>query len=710
MTFPMNLAPGGKRSRLATEPPAPEQLKDDELGWLSALRAIRRRLPLIVLVTLAICLLALPFILGLEKSYYAETRVMISRAPASALADAATIRQGEMDITAEVERLGSSETAEAVIARFGLEQREEFNPDLRPDPLLKRALGWFVPQAPAAQRSEQDSAAQVLAEYRGALAIRQQGRSNVVTIGFTSQDRALAAQVPAAVAEIYRAQGETRWRAEVAEAAGWLQGRIETARAQVAQSRAALETAGVEGDAASTETVAASLNRLNALETSGARVAQELSELETTLASVTAAQGDIALSALTEPQALQDLRRELQRETRELENATITFGEKSDVVVRGRARAETIRDDIRSELAAYRNGLELRQKLLTVQSGDLQRRATLARERLAGQQRAALEREHRAEVLRAQEQSLSQFEYRQQSLLAEGRMSPITLDVLSPALTPRFPLGPGRKVYLLLAIFAGGLIALTIAGALELSDRSVRSHEQLAHLRQVIPVGYLPAAPGDGTPSWPPTLLFGECLSRAVHLMETANHGEFPASVLVFPASGRVGAGRTARWIALDLIASGQKVLLVEVQDGRGTPSPTVADSLSIGNIESGQADGIDRLRLDARLVQGERFQPRLTAFLTDAACAGYVTIFDGPPLDRLITLKIAQLVELRLLVLDWGHTERPTAELIAELSIKSGIAPLSSLIVGVKPARHSKYGFTDFITLTARGRGSDAA
>lgn len=713
MTLPMQLDPSVKHNRLAMEPPAPERLSEDELGWLSALRAIRRRGRLIALVVLGLCLLALPFILAVEKTYYAETRVMISKTAATALAESATIRTGETDVSTEVERLGSSENAEAVIARFDLAAREEFNPDLEAKSWPARLIGWLLPPRAAgsdpAAKAETD--AQVLAKYRGALLIRQQGRSNVVTIGFTSRDRQLAAAVPAAVVEAYRAQSATRWQGGIAEAAAWLDDRIETARQHVTDSRAALDVAGKENGDASAETVAAALNGLNALETRGVRLVQELADLRTTLASIVAAEDNIALSALSEPEALGNLRRELQEQARELENVALTFGENSDVVVRGRARAEAIRDDIRAELAAYRNGLELREKVLTVEAGDVDRRAALAREQLARQQRAAQEQDRRAQVLREQEQALSQLEYRHQSLLAEGQLTPVALDVLSPAAVPRFPLGPGRKAYLVAVAFGSLLIALTLAGAVEVFDKSVRSHEQLTHLRQLTPVGYLPvpAAGSAAAPVWPPAREFGECLSRAVLMMETANHGEFPASVLVFPADGREDSGQTARWLALDLVAAGQKVLLVEVCEGSATAPRGGRDRLSITQIERGRADGIDRLRLDARLAHGERFQAQLTALLTDAACAGFVTIIDGPPLDRLITLKIAQLVECRLVVLRWGRSARSTAELVAVLTAKAGLPPVSSLIVDVKPSQHSKYGFTDLITLMARGRRPDA-
>ena len=132
MTVPMTFEPGKTPGRLAKEAPAPEPMRYDEFGWLHVLRFIRRRLSMILTLTLVFCLVALPFILRMEKTYYAQARVMLSITPATALTDSATVRLGELDVTGEIERLASTENAEAVISRLELDQREEFNPTCNP--------------------------------------------------------------------------------------------------------------------------------------------------------------------------------------------------------------------------------------------------------------------------------------------------------------------------------------------------------------------------------------------------------------------------------------------------------------------------------------------------------------------------------------------------------------------------------------------------
>jgi len=714
MTVPMTFEPGKTPGRLAKEAPAPEPMRYDEFGWLHVLRFIRRRLSMILTLTLVFCLVALPLILRMEKTYYAQARVMLSITPATALTDSATVRLGDLDVTGEIERLASTENAEEVISRLELDQRAEFNPDLQPKPFLQRVQDWLSNEPSEPETVDPEArAAQILSAFQEALTLHQQGKTNVVTIGFTSRDRQLAAEVPAAVVEVYRAQTEARWSSEVAKAADWLADRVKTAQAQVDNTRALLEEADKAGRNATAESVEAALDWVSALESSGARLVQELYDIEITLASIEAAEANVSVPALSEPEELVRLRRELHGEMRELENSKVTFGENSEVVVRGRIRIAALRASINSQLAAYRKHLEWRQSLLKTKVEDLQRQTVRAREQLASQQSAAMERDRRTQVLEAQEDSLSLLEYQHQSVLAEGKMTPTVLDVLSPAMVPRFPVGASRKTHLLMVAVFGAVAALTLAGLRELLDQTVRSHEQVDHLAQLVPVGYLPVPDrrknSDEQQLWPTDSQFGECLGRTVHLLETANHGEFPTSMLIFPASDGEECSEIARWMALDLHARAHKVLLVTVRDATGAPSSRAGSDISIDDIDTSCDDGVARLELDSGQAHADRFLMNAGSILTDATRAGYVTIFDSPPFDRLITLKLAQLVECRLFVMQWGRTARPTAELVAELSEKAGITPLLSLIVGVQPAQHSKYGFTDFITLVAKGRGRPA-
>jgi uncharacterized protein involved in exopolysaccharide biosynthesis len=706
---PLHLDPA---NRLSLASPPQESLNTEDMGWLKAVWALRRRLILIAAITIGACLISIPFLLGMEKKYYSETRVLIFKTPVVALAEAAEIRLAEVDIVTEVARLGSVENAEAVIAQFDLANTEEFNPELRPQSLISRLLGRIRSfGSPSSQDDPeaQDPFRRVLLEYRDALSIYRQRQSNVVVVSFKSLDPVLAAEVPTAVVETYIAQKEARWKSEVEDAADWLGLRIETAHSLAEATRSELKQAAEKSGEASEDTSTAILSHLAGLETFSARLMQELADIDTILTSIELAQQDLAVPALHEPAILGDLRRELLLQMRDLEDIAATYGEQFEAVVRGRARAEGIRADIRSELAAYARMVELRKSQIVEQAQGVDSNITTARSQLAENQNAARQQEGLTLALREQEELAALLEYRQNSLMAEGQIKLVTLEVLSPAIVPRKPLGPGRKMYLMAVGLVSLIGALTLAGLLELLDNRVRSHEQLTQLSHLVPVGYLPRVePHEDSSasdplSWVPDAQFSEFLSSTTFMIEAGNHGDFPSSLLVCPTSDAGSSTLCAHWIAKELIEKGYKVLFVDLNKVADAKDGLTSSPATIGGIVLGQSEKLDKLALHGNDLRDERFWTQMSTLLTEAEAGHYVTIVDAPPLHRLATLRFAQLVEAKLLVMRWGQTTKSEAELSDGLLSKSGIAPAYSVIVDVQPERHSQYGFTDRMTLTTK-------
>ncbi|QEW23414.1 exopolysaccharide transport protein family protein (plasmid) [Paracoccaceae bacterium] len=705
-------------SRVFDAPPVPAT-PADSAAWSGAYWLLRRRAWLIIGFTLLICLIALPTILGVPKRYYAQTRVLV--APASALSltsDMGGRKIGpEVDTDAEIERLVSRDVTEAVIARFALDRRAEFNSALEPPSplapwidkaraaldriLVNAGLGTGAP-TDSRDSPEPDQADQRVAQaFEAALGVSRQGTLGVITVGFTSRDPDLAAAVPGALVDTYLAERETNWRREVTDAANWLETRIRADQDRVATMRADLDHAmgetGIE-QGATEESVA---HQLQTVMDRQADLARERLDISATRRSVLAARADPDLTARSEPERLGDLRHELATELRKLRDIATTYGEANDVVKHSKDLIAAIRADIDAGLAAFDRSLELTENALSSESDQLDAKADNARRQLTAIRNLAPRIDKQIEELRASEKALSELEYRQQVLLAQAQLAPVSIERLSEARVPHDPVGPGRKVYLLITGVGALLLSLTLATLLELRDATIRSHEQLAHLPLLVPVGLWPrlsrgrrramARDISGRAATPTA----ELLRDMLLMLQSADGGHLPDVLTVASPRAEDMVLPVAEWIAAEIAASGRPVRLIRVGSAR-----------PIRRRRGAKDDTRDRPYLEHSIPElaaqcGSELSGGLTALSDATHDTRMITIVEAPPLLSPGALRYARFGGEILLVLRWGGTPRSVVELTAGLLAKLATPPVFSLILDARPRRHRLYGFGDRLSVS---------
>lgn len=116
-------------------------------------------------------------------------------------AESLTVRMDKEAADMHVRALRSPELGAAVAAEFKLAERREFNPQIGPVDTLGRLLRVVGIGKPRSGESEQD---QVLKRYFERLEVYSPKEGRVIAIRFTSNDAALAAGIPNALAEAYR--------------------------------------------------------------------------------------------------------------------------------------------------------------------------------------------------------------------------------------------------------------------------------------------------------------------------------------------------------------------------------------------------------------------------------------------------------------------------------------------------------------------------
>ena len=245
------------------------------------LRRLARRRWTIIGLTALFSLIAAIVIFQLTPVYKATTHVMIEPRQ-SRVADVEEVLSGlsgeRETIESELRVIASRALAEKVIARLGLANDPEFNPELQPRNALLSAIdplpwlsrnGWFDPQAwfgaetwteirawighelagmleggdkaviPEEERLEHERA-RIVDTFLDKLDVAAEGRSRVIAISFTSTGQDVSARVANTLAELYLVeQLEAKYEA-TRLATTWLNERVAELRQTVVESEQAV--------------------------------------------------------------------------------------------------------------------------------------------------------------------------------------------------------------------------------------------------------------------------------------------------------------------------------------------------------------------------------------------------------------------------------------------------------------------------------------
>ena len=171
--------------------PPPAALREDELDAMWILRLIRRRIWLILLVGLVLTLAAIPPILSIERSYYAQSRLLIQQPLTSRIATLDAQAIDPIDLDTETERLLSRDIAVRIIDEFGLDRLPEFNPALEHEPALDRIRASLRtalrPEVEVPPSATPDELERVVMSYYGALWVGRSGQSSVIEAPVVSE-------------------------------------------------------------------------------------------------------------------------------------------------------------------------------------------------------------------------------------------------------------------------------------------------------------------------------------------------------------------------------------------------------------------------------------------------------------------------------------------------------------------------------------------
>jgi uncharacterized protein involved in exopolysaccharide biosynthesis/Mrp family chromosome partitioning ATPase len=711
-------------SAMRHEPRFQIETKSDEFDLSSGLRLIRRRLPLIGALVALFMAIAIAMIWDLRPVYHAESRLMIHRPLATSLSGEDPTRGDALDLKSETERLLSRSIAERVIRDLKLDERPEFNPALQKTSLIGTArelLRDLIDSKEPASQPEQDSLEPIIPEYYEALRVWRDGEGNVIRIGFDATDPQLAAAVPNRIIEIYLEEQNDSIRHRLDTASEWIRqriseqrGRVETARDNADRRRENVRSMLNE------DTQDEQVKTVTELSDRQAKIEQTRAEAKSTISILEEASDvSLALQIISVPESIGGIEQNLRSQQRDLDRLLETYGDNAQAVIDMRATIFKTRKDLGTAVDQYVESLRVKLAALdredeVIRSGFAAAQEQRSRSLLAQADLARLER-----MVDNEQATLNRLEEQRRALAGQAMLPAAEVEILAPAAVPIGPQGRGRLFYLLSALLGSISLAVTVAFVVELLDKTVRSFDQISEMPRIMPAGFIPRLKKhDWTGSeHSQDESFNDAIRTLIVSLKQSNGGKLPTSIVVTSAHRGEGRSLVARSLAIELVANGNSVLLVDGDFRRGNPDALFTSELDHGLNEllSGQAgirdviqhhdaSGVDFISAGNPVLHHRAHSTYLAELIEITRSKGQIIIFDSPPvLSSNDTAQLAALTERTLFVVQWAKTSRRAMEFSLQHLRGSRNADVLITINSVNPKKHALYNFSDSGLLSGR-------
>ncbi|MBX3493977.1 MAG: polysaccharide biosynthesis tyrosine autokinase [Parvibaculum sp.] len=714
-----------------------------EFDLMALYRTLRKRLGVIVGVTLGLTALVMVVVLQQTPLYTAESQILLDRQKMQ-VTDMQAVMSGlspdSATVDSEVEILRSRTLAARVIENLNLAQDPEFNGALR----APSALRWLDPRVwigmglslIEAEPAPQDEATRARAELNGVidsvlgrLTVTRQRLTYVINISFVSENPAKAARIANAMAEFYILdQLEAKFDA-TRQANDWLSRRLTELRQQVQDSERAVEIyrteEGLESSAAGVTVSEQQLSELNAqlilartgLAEAQAKYAraQQIRRSGGTIESMADVVQSGTISSLRQKQA--DL-------ARELANLASRYGARHPEIVNAEAQRRDIERQIGSEINRIVGSLENNVQVAQTRVASLEESLREIRGETGTGSQAMVqlrELEREAAANRAVYESfLNRFKETSQQ---QDFQTPDSR-VISAATPSVAPSHPRKALSLALALVLSGMLGVGLALLLEHLDNGLQTGRDVEQALGLPHLVSLPATPNEKGPDGKlmspqdyllakPLSAFSESLRSLRSALQLSNVDNPPKVILFTSALPSEGKTTTSAGFARAAAASGLKVALIDCD----LRHPSVHKAFGLKRPEAGLVEFLaERLDLGQVMVRDPKSEldilPIATGtanppdvlgstqmkLLLDRLRADYdlVVLDSAPVLPVSDSRVLSRIADETVFVVRWNETPRDAAQAaIRELRLyDANIA--GAVLAVVDTTAQAKYGYGD--------------
>ncbi|MFA7637783.1 MAG: polysaccharide biosynthesis tyrosine autokinase [Parvibaculum sp.] len=714
-----------------------------ELDLAALYHTLRKRLGLILSVTLGLTALVMVVVLQQTPLYTASAQVLLDRQKMQVTDMEAVISGLPADsatVDSEVEILRSRALAERVVDRLDLMRDPEFNSALREPSALRwldpRLWLWEVLALISAEPAPMNEEARARAERDGVtgallnrLTVTRERLTYVINLSVVSENPAKAARIANAYAETYILdQLEAKFDA-TRQANEWLSRRLGELREQVRDSERAVEIfrteQGLESLGSGVTVSEQQMSELNAqLILARTALAEARAKYERARQIRGSGRSIESMADVVQSGTISSLRQKQAELARELANLSSRYGPRHPEVVNAEAQRRDIESQIGAEISRILGSLENTVSVSETRVASLEEslrdiRGETGESGEASVQLRELEREAAANRA-VYESFLNRFKEtsQQQDLQVPDSR------VISTATAPSSPSHPRKALALALAFVLSAALGVGLAFLLEHLDNGLetaRDVEESLGLPHLVSVPLVPAEKGpNGKPLGPydyllqkPLSAFSEALRSLRSALQLSNVDNPPKVILFTSALPSEGKTTTSTSFARAAAASGLSVVLVDCD----LRHPSVHKAFGLPTPQSGLVELLaERLDLNDVMIQDDKTGLKILPVATGSANPpdvlassqmkllleklrgefDLVVIDSAPILPVSDSRVLSRMADQTVFVVRWSETPKDAAQAaIRELRLyDGGIAGVA--LAAVDTTAQAKYGYGD--------------
>lgn len=713
-----------------------------DLDLKALYRTLRKRLGVIVGITVGLTALAMVWVFQQTPIYSAEVQVLLDRQKMQ-IVDMQAVMSGlspdGATIDSEMQILRSRTLAARVVENLNLTQDPEFNGALREPSLLRwldprvwigSMLSLFEAEQPPL---DMEAGAEVelnraINGLLGRMTVTRQRGSYVIAIGFLSENPAKAARIANEIAETYILNQLDAKFDGTRRANEWLSRRLAELRQQVRDSERAVEIFRAEQGLETPSGVTLNEQELSELNAQLILARASLAEVQARYdraRQIRSAGGSIeSVADVMQSGTITGLRQKQAEVARELANLSSKYGPRHPEIVNAEAQRRDIQRQIGAEIdrimGSLQNNVAVAESRVAALEENL--REVRGETGAGGQALVQLrELEREAAANRAVYESfLNRFKETSQQ---EDFQTPDSR-VISAATPPGNPSYPRKGLVLVLALGLSGMLGVGVAFLLEHLDNGLqtgRDVEQALGLPHLVSLPATPSEKGaDGKVMSPqdyllvkPLSAFSESLRSLRSALQLSNVDNPPTVILFTSALPNEGKTTTSAGFARAAAASGLKVALVDCD----LRHPSVHKAFGLKRPEAGLVELLaERLDLGQVLIRDPKSEldilPIATGtanppdvlgstqmrLLLDRLRADYdlVVLDSAPVLPVSDSRVLSRIADETVFVVRWNETPKDAAQAaIRELRLYD--ASIAGIVLAiVDTAAQAKYGYGD--------------
>lgn len=463
----------------------------------------------IIALSLAMAMLTALIVFSMVPRYQATATLLIEAEQAKVLSIEEVYgldsSRSEYFLT-QFEILKSQQIAERVIERLGLLTNSEPDPEQKKSsfslkdwlPFLPQDLPFLQQQKPLTEEQSQQLKLQLMAEaFIGNLTIAPVRKTQLVKITFESESRQLAAKAANTVAEVYISSHLEAKLEMTQQATSWLNDRLEGLRSKLEDSEQKLQTfketedlvnvGGVQGLAS---------QELNEITTHLLNTRKRLKQMTTIYEQVkTRGVNKDALASLPEVlnhQVIQHVKKVEVEAIRKVSELARRYGFKHPKMIAAQDELESVRNNLRGEIRHLVAGIENDYQNAKANEQALTQELVKAR----GSYQKVSRKEGRYNELERQvnvnRELYSAFLTRFKETNETSGFSAANARIIDPARVPRQAAKPKKKLSVVLALVASGMLGVVLVFLMEAMRDGIRNPDDVENkLGQQI-IGLLP--------------------------------------------------------------------------------------------------------------------------------------------------------------------------------------------------------------------------